>query len=232
MSQAKSLQRLQDLDQQIEGARQRLLEIDRQLNDAAEVQLAQHALDTAENQLKPLRKDAKNIEQEVDGTASKIAETEGRLYGGSVKNTKELQEMQQELEHLKNRQANLEESLFTLMMQIDQAESAVNVAQQALEAAQAAHQSQNQALVSEQKQQNEALVHLQKTRDAARTALEAATLTLYDQLKPRIRGAVVSRMQNDGTCTQCGVQQTRSIESDVRRGQLLQCSNCRRILVF
>src|SRR5690606_19989334 len=120
-----ALYHLQQIDLEILRHRKRLKEIATALGDSAVVQDAQVQLTSAQEQLKPLRTKMRNLETELQTNTQKAKSTEDRLYSGSVKNPKELQDMQLEIDSLKKRNAELEELLLEQMVLVDEAEALV-----------------------------------------------------------------------------------------------------------
>lgn len=232
MSQARQLYQLQELDDQIRQIQARLKEIHHTLHNDEAIQHAQANVEKTELALKPLRNQSKDLELDLESTTQKAEENENRLYSGAVTNTKEMQDMQNELASLKARQEKLEESMLDVMMQLETAEAAFHDAQATLEKTIKQRNAANESMLLEQENKQGKLQTLQHQREALRTNIEAAHLKIYDQLVPRTRGQAVTRMKSDGTCSLCGVQQTRTNETDIRRGNVTQCSNCRRILIF
>ncbi|MEM6285364.1 MAG: hypothetical protein AAF787_24455, partial [Chloroflexota bacterium] len=169
---------------------------------------------------------------EIDGTAAKAAGTEERLYSGEVKNPKAMTEMQMEIANLKSKQDNLEETLFELMETIEATETAIASAKTNHETLVKTQHQKNEALVAERDRKQADFEGMRATRAALHEEIGVAGVQLYEKLKPRTRGLPVAKMHNDGTCSKCGVQQNRSTESDVRRGNPAQCDNCKRILIF
>lgn len=232
MSQARTLQQLQSLDQQIREIQTRLREIDHILNNDEAIQAIQAHIEEAETTLKPLRTQAKDAELELESLTERVGEKETRLYSGAVKNPKEMQDIQQEVTALKAREDELEEAMLTLMMEVEEVEAALNDHQQSLKDTRKQRKAANEMLVIEHEQKTDKLNTLQQERQFIRNNLEPVHVKLYDQTVQRTRGQAVTHMNNDGTCSICGVQQTRSAETDIRRGNITQCSNCRRILIF
>jgi predicted nucleic acid-binding Zn-ribbon protein len=232
MSQAKTITQLHDLDTQLQRIHARLQEIDDILNNDEAVQAARTAITATENRLKPLRTESKDLELEIDTVAEKLEEAETTLYGGTVTNTKVLQDIQQEIASLKTRQESLEEKMLGMMEDIDEAETILKTQNEHLENTLRSKQHQNEALVAEQGTRQAEITQLKEKRDQVRTAIDAATLQLYDRLHPRFKDTLVARMKSDATCGRCGVQQTRTNETEIRRGNIVQCTNCQRILVF
>lgn len=214
------------------AVQKRIQEIDATLANNEAIQAAQAAVEQAEATLAPLQKRVRSLELDIEAARSKAQETEDRLYSGSVKNPKEMREMQQEITSLKTKQGELEEETLFIMEQIDDAETALAQSQAELERVTRAQGHQHEALVLERDHKNGELDTLQGKRAQAIASADPKGLQLYEQLKPRTRGLPVARMSNDGICGLCGVQQDRATENAIRRGTLTQCNNCRRILIF
>jgi len=232
MSQANKLKELQKTDDRIQQTQQRLEEIHTLLHDDQAVTAARNAIAQTKAKLQPLRTRAKDLELEIESTTNKASETEQILYSGKVKNTKEMEDMQAEVASLKERQDRLEETMLDLMLEIETAENDLENQETALDKLLTNRGHQSDALTAEQATREKELAQFKTTREQVREDIEAEHLQRYDRLQKRVRGEVVARMNNDGTCDKCGVQQTRTVETDVRRGNVAQCSTCQRILVF
>jgi predicted nucleic acid-binding Zn-ribbon protein len=230
MSQALALYHLQQIELAIARGEKRLGEIAGALTDDAEVGAARTVAGAAARAVSPLRAKVRDLELEIQTTTQKAAATEQQLYSGSVKNPKAMQEMQQEIEALKARGAQLDERLLEAMMALEEAESAQTEAEAALTATTQGWQAQHGDLLAEQTDLEAKLAALNVERDDALKAVTPASLKGYNTLKPR-RGGQPVALLNGLSCTMCGVEQTTAVVQDVRRGdKLIQCSNCGRIL--
>lgn len=232
MSELRTLNQLQEIDQQITQVEQRLQTITAILDDDSVAQTLQQQITNAETTLKPLRTRARDLELEVDTTATKADETETHLYSGKVKNPKEMQEMQQELGLLQERQATLEEALLELMSEIEEQEDHLGDLNTKLEKQRKAREAENEMLVLEREAKQGNLVQLRDQRQKTADSISPSVITLYNQLRQRTRGTPIAQMSREGICARCGVKQNRSDETNVRRGILTQCNNCRRILLL
>jgi len=232
MSQATQLTNLQRVDEKIRETEARLQEIEDTLNNDEALNSAQAALKEAEETLRPLKAKAKDLELELETTIDKAKSTEQRLYSGDVKNTKELEDMQMEIASLKSRQEQLEETTLSLMMDVDAAEETLSEREETLERTKSQRASQTDAMITERGAKQTQLEDLRDRRQSIRENIDEENLSLYDRLHKRTRGSAVAKMKMDGTCSKCGVQQNRTIETEIRRGNVAQCSNCQRILVF
>ena len=232
MVNAKSLLKLQDIEQQIAAAQGRIRELDAEIGTDERLQAAQTALRSAQTALPPLQKQIRSYELDLDETRTKADGLEERLYSGAIKNPKEMQELQQEIASLKQKQHNLEDTMLTVMEDAETAEAAIEARQADLQTATRAVQDRHNLLTGERDRKAEDVKNLEKQRATTITLLSPDELKLYQQLRPRTRGLPVAKMANDGICGACGVQQNQTAQSNIRRGTLGQCANCQRILVY
>lgn len=231
MSSAKALYQLQEIDLKILRNSKRLGEIDLTLSDSKIVQVAQKAVQIAENALKPLRTKAKDLELEMQTNNTKRQTTDARLYSGMVKNPKELQEMQQEIVALKNRNDQLEEQLLEFMMSIEEAEAVLEEKQNHLQSITHEWESQHTDLLQEKTLLQTENNNLNKNRISIVQNIDPKDLKVYEGLRTKKANKPISIMQGR-SCTICGIEQTLAIQKEVIRGQsLINCVNCERILV-
>lgn len=231
MSSAKELYQLQEIDLKILRNLKRLKEIDLIIADNKVIQLAQNAVNKAENALKPLQTKNKKLGLEIQSNTTKSKATEQRLYSGNVKNPKELQEMQQEISAIKNRNEELEELLLEVMVSIEEAETLLNEKQSHLQSVTQEWESQHTHLIQEQDQLETENSTLSTERTTFAQTISPEDLKTYEDLRTKKANKPISRMEGR-SCTVCGIQLTLAVEQEVRRGHMLiNCTNCGRILV-
>ncbi|MCE1255624.1 MAG: hypothetical protein LWX83_18995, partial [Anaerolineae bacterium] len=102
MSQSLHLFSLQKIDSQIDRIDARLLEIEKILQTDRNVLEAQKKLDAALSKQKTAQRDLNLIEDEVQTNKIKQETNESSLYGGKIRNPKELQDLQKDIETRKN----------------------------------------------------------------------------------------------------------------------------------
>lgn len=221
---------LQETELAMLAHKKRLQEIETALADDEAVREAQAAVSSAEDALKPLRAHLKDLEFQMQTNRSKKQTTEQRLYSGSVKNPKQLQEMQQEIEALGRWHDELEERQLMAMLEIEEAEGDLKAKQAHLEAVTAAWQNAHQDLLAEQDERRTAFQELGQKRAELRQKADAEALAQYDGLRPR-KGNRPMAALDDRSCSVCGVEQTSVIVSQANSGQLVPCASCGRILV-
>ena len=121
MNKAKHLYELQEVDLEIQHKAEVLTQVKSQLGRDDELVAARSILDTAKKQIADLEHQQKTEDWELDDLRSKIAAVEKKLYGGSMKNPRELTGFQQELEILKAQRAEREDKLLTIMIDVESA---------------------------------------------------------------------------------------------------------------
>lgn len=231
MSQTLSLYRLQQIDSQIDRAKARLQAIQQALEDDATLRLAKETAQTAEINFKEATRGMDKAENEVQAQRIKIEQNEASLFGGTVRNPKELQDLQNDVASLKRHLVTLEDRQLEAMLAAEEAESSHTAAQSALQAAQSYWEEHNQSLTQEQTSLGKEIEKLTVERSAVHTSIPADALDLYDQLRLQRRGVAVAAIA-DNACNACGSSLTQS-EVQIARSsasQIARCPSCGRIL--
>ncbi len=232
MAQAEALFNLQKIDLEIIRDRKRLKEIASALEDDEVIFQAQKQVDNAQEQLKPLRTEMKSLELEIQSNTDKSKQSEQRLYSGNVKNPKELQDLQNEIAALKNRNEVLEDRLLEQMMIVEEAESTLEERTGTLETVTSEWEQEHQDLLTEKSNLEAAVERLLEQRTTALKNVHDDNLKLYDKMRKQKANKPISVLSGR-TCSVCGVEQTMSIEQEVKRGiELINCNNCERILAY
>ncbi len=230
MSRASSLHRLQTLDLQIDRRQARLKVIGEILGDSAAVSAARQTLSDAEANLRAARSASQRAEEEVASNRAKLEEAEKRLYGGSVHNPKELQDLQAEVESLTRFRATLEDRLLEAMVAAEAAEADQRSAEAALSQAAGQTADRDTALAAERDQLSAEVERLTAEREAALANVTQGDLALYTQVRDNRGGLAVALVQDD-TCGACGLTVAHSLRQEIRQGDnLVRCIQCGRIL--
>jgi hypothetical protein len=138
--------------------------------------------------------------------------------------------LQKEVEALKRHRTVLEDHQLEAMLANEEAESEHQVAQRALELAQAQSAVKHNDLHKEASQHQTELDHLQSERQAALPSIPADDLQLYEALRQQKRGIAVAKLAGTA-CGACGSVLNSALLSAVRSpSQLVRCERCGRIL--
>ena len=230
MSQPFKLFRLQQIDSQLDQVRSRLQEIEIALNRDEALRQAQQGAKETEESLKAGEKVLRSAEAEVKSQRLKIEQTEATLYGGKVRNPKELQDMQMEAAALKRYLTVLEDRQLEAMLALDEAEAENQAALEDLERVRAEIAQRNKDLTSEQAGLIQDVNRMEAERQAAVNGIPEEDLNLYETLRKQRRGIAVAKV-SDKTCAACGSTLSSALLHAARSpNQLTRCERCGRIL--
>jgi predicted nucleic acid-binding Zn-ribbon protein len=225
-----NLFRLQNLDSQIDSHRSRLAEVERNLAEHPELDQALATESAAHDELESARQTLRKADEETKRQQQRIAETDKTLYGGSVRNPKELQDLQEEAASLRRFLSVLEERQLQAMIQCEERENAFLAAQSKRGELEQKRAEEEKQLLEGKASIQSALATLGVQREAVLTAVSAEDLEKYNALRSSKHGVAVARLEG-GSCTGCGVAPSATRIDSARSGQeIIQCGNCGRIL--
>lgn len=230
MSQPRQLYQLQQLDTQIDNSLARLNEIDKILSDNSTVQQAKIKLQKAEKNQQQAQIALKHAEQDVESQQTKISNNERALYGGAVKNPKELEDLQLESGALKRHLETLEDRLLEAMVAFEEAEQQHQQAAEYLDQCLEQAASENAELSKEQSELKAALEQLQADKAQQANTIDSESMKIYLDLRKSRAGIAVSEVIDNG-CAACGANLTAAQAQAARSpNKITQCDSCRRIL--
>ncbi len=230
MSQPFKLFRLQQVDSQLDHARARLSEIEVILGDHVVLRQAQDRARDAEAALSEARKSLHYAEQDVQAQRIKMEQAEASLYGGKIRNPKELQDLQKEVASLKRYIILLEDRQLENMLAAEEAETVFKNASLDVETVQAQAAEQQAGLNEEQKMLLNRCQGLEADRQALAGSVEVDDIRLYEQLRQQRRGIAVAKVA-DNACSACGSILTPGhVQAAYSPTQISRCAFCGRIL--
>ena len=230
MSKAETLYRLQTIDLEIDERSRRLKEVKAILEGNEELQQVRQALQDGEKKLSRQRAKLRDQELEMRSLAHKIASVEERLYGGHIKNPKELASRQEEVQYLKRRKGGLEDQVLEIMIEVEDSETSVTEQRERLARLEAEWQETQAQLSVEQSELAIRLSQLKAKRAKLQKTIEAHDLALYEDLRQRRYGQAVALLEGE-LCQSCRVTLPSRKAQQARQGkELALCSNCERIL--
>ncbi len=230
MSIAKQLYQIQEMDLEIESDEQVLAQMTAQLGENQEVVKARADFASAQEHLKELGREQKSIEWDVDDLSSKIAKLEQDLYGGTVKNPKELANLQQDVDGLKARRVKLEDRVLELMEQAGAAEAGVAAKGSELKTLEVDWGSEQKRLSADIEQLGTKLLGLKSKRQLLTDGIDSAAVKFYQELRKNKGQGIVKVEQ--GRCRGCRILLPTSELQRARGRELAQCGSCGRILFF
>ncbi len=229
MNQAGLLYQLQQMDSQRDGILKRLKEVEQRLSENAAIRTAQSQLELTKESAATWQKRLKELELERTQLKTESDTTEERLYSGRVSNPRELTDLQNKLAELKQRHESLEDPLLEAMEGVEASGQAVIEADTELAQVKAAEADRMGELLSEQGELEPQLQALNDDIEQARQKIDAGSLQTYDLLRTPPSKLAVTALSGDA-CGACGVELTTRDVQLVRRGRVVQCPTCQRIL--
>ncbi len=222
--------RLQELDLEEGKIRRRLSEIEAALGETAALRSAREAAEKARERARDLSVRQQDLELQIEGLKKKIADSERRLYSGSVRNPKELSDLQAEVASLRRRLDRLEEDLLETMIAREEAEEEDRTAQANLKRVETEWSSEQGALREEKERLEGRLEEIAADRAGLLPAIPPVDLETYRALQVAKGGLVVARVVNDA-CIGCGMEVPSARLQAAKAGDLVFCGNCERILL-
>jgi len=228
MNVARQLYQLQEIDLEIESDERTLEQVTSQLGESQTVLRAKAQLESEQQRLEELKHQQHTAEWEIDDITTRIATAEESLFGGRIKNPKELASLQHEVETFKTRRDGLEEKALEVIDQVEQAEASLAEIKSRLEGLTADWQRQQKQLAEEQARLEAAIAELKQKRQLLSEQIEPQAVELYQALK-KGKGRAVARVEQ-GICRGCRISLPTTDLQRARGSNLVQCSSCGRIL--
>jgi predicted nucleic acid-binding Zn-ribbon protein len=230
MAIAAELYALQEIDSAIDAARATLAVVEEQLGETEELTTARAAVDEHRDALRALHDSQRDIEWQVDDARSHVAAVEKKLYGGTVRNPKELEGLNDDANMLRGQLRRREDELLNHMVKVEEQETALSQAETALKEVEERWQGEQADLLGQKERLEAELAELEKSRQSQAGRVEGRVLELYDLLRDRRQGKAVVKVER-GMCQGCRISLPMSILQKARSGfDVVQCVSCERIL--
>ena len=215
----------------MDSAMARLSEAEAQLGETEELVAARELVDQRRGETHQVQERQKTLDWDAEEVRRKALEIEGKLYGGTVKNPKELEDFQADLSSLQSQLRKREDALLEVMLELEDAETALKEAQAALAEVESAWKADQASLAETQAALKGEIEALEAKRSRQLDGMDRAALSLYQTLRERRQGAAVAVVER-GLCQGCRITLPMSILQKARSGLgLVQCVSCERILL-
>lgn len=231
-----ALLEVQDHDTRLDQLRHQLAT----LPEREERAVAAAALEVTERQIAEqtgvrdeLTRQQKRIDDEVESLRDKRDGFDKKLYGGTVSNPRELQDLQEEIDALGRRITKLEDDEIEVMEQVEPVEAALAELDAAADAQRAALADAEARLEAAAAELGGTIAAETEVRNAAAAGVEAELLAQYERLRTGLGGIGIARLV--GTqCGGCHLGLSAMEAARIRKlppGEVVHCEECGRILV-
>ena len=230
MAIAAELYALQEIDSGIDVARATLAAVEEQLGETEELTAARAAVDDHREALRALHDGQRDIEWQVDDARSHVTAVESKLYGGTVRNPKELAGLNDDANMLKGQLRRREDELLNHMVKVEEQETALRQAEAVLKEVDGRWRGEQADLVGQKERLETELTELETSHQAQAERIDGRMLELYDHLRDRRQGRAVVKVER-GMCQGCRISLPMSVLQKARSGfDVVQCVSCERIL--
>ncbi len=221
---------LQEIDTDLDNAQLRINEIDDLIKNDIKIINAQKSLEKSNKRLLADNNEFNTLSDDIQTKKIKISQSEANLYNGSVKNPKELQDLQLEISSIKKTINKLEDVLLEVMIRVDQSEKILEIQNENLVNAKSKFATQSSLLQGEKNTLIEKIQGLKSKKSTIITQIDKDNQNRYETLRKLKNGLAITKLQDDA-CGACGAGLTASQRQEARSAsKLFICSSCSRII--
>jgi len=198
----------------------------------AEIKALNEKLDEKGGQARQLAGEQTDLELKQKTIEEKLKKVDKEMYGGSVVNSREVENLEKEISALRRQRAELEERILQLW-------ELVPPAQQEADALEAQIAEKKKELSVHQKKALQLKAQLEadykeKTaqRPGAAKAVSPGLLTRYEAIRKGHGGIGMGEITQKGTCSACGTLLAERTIQGAKDERVVTCDECHRLLYF
>ncbi len=222
---------LQKIDSNWEKIRRRLLQLQKAMAEPDSLRAAREQLGSTEQELHLWHSRQKDAELSAQGLADRIAQAEQKLMSGTVRNPKELDQLQANVAALKRQRSGVDEEGVNALLQVEALTAQKGQQTAALTQQEEQWSKRRVELTEEENKLKRYALQLKAQRAQLVAGLPGPDVELYEDLRKRKAGVAVATVEN-GNCSACSVRLPVGVANNVRsRAEVTYCTSCGRILV-
>ena len=231
MTATRELLELQTIDVELGKRSARLTEIAPLLGDDATLRaLAKQAKET-QARLDDALSRQKGLDDVIADYTAKIDAAEAKLYGGAVRNPRELQDLQADVAMLNRHRGEHEDTLIAVLDEVEEVGQTRTLLAERLELSTAEWRASQQSMTEEQARLRSESADLDSRRSGVVSRIPPPEVALYERARAKHPGHPVARLHS-GICDACRVGVPNRMMMEVRAGaQPSVCPNCSRVLL-
>lgn len=224
------LYELQELDWDIDRCQTRLASVEEQIEDDSALVRVRGEIEELQNTVRQLHQKQSTQTLELQAIEDRVRALDSRLYGGAVKSPREMESGFNELQMAKEQEQQAEDQLFTMMVELEEAEKGM------------AGASEEQAKMEEERGRSlvtlseervtllKQLEGLMKDRGEMVSNADPEHVVRYEKVRQTRQGYAVARVER-GMCQGCRLTLPTHEMQRLRSGsEPIQCNSCARIL--
>lgn len=222
---------LQQLDSELDRLRHEVRALQGRVGETAELAQARAAQAQAAAELHQAELALRDKELELGSLRAALAADEKKLYDGSIRQSKELQDQNLKVESEKRRLRQLEDQQLEAMAAVEQAQTNAQSAHETMTAIDRAWQLEQARLTRQIDAERAAGRQARRQRDELVARIPPELLDHYQRLMVEKRGRAVTSVEQS-LCLACRINVPQPVINRARLGAApVQCPSCGRILV-
>ena len=231
MTRSNDLWLLQETDTALESRRGSLADAQSRLGETEDLAALRERVAELRAAVRAAEAEQKDIELEADTLRAKIAPQEAKLYGGSIKNPKELKDLQADIDQLKRHLSSIEDRDLEALTAVDRAEEELQTAESDLATLDASWGEEQAELTERIERLTREIAEHEELRRERADNIAPELLRTYDRLRVAHQGRGVAKLDRN-LCMGCRISLPVNLVNRARAGSALtQCPNCERILI-
>lgn len=226
-----TLYELQQIDTRIHDLEREREALDSGAELRAQAEAMRAQVQTAHDELRRLEVELRDSELQMKTREAKKKDFEDKMYSGRVRNPKEIDDMQREVQMLSGQIDKLEDKALGLMDEVEQrratlaeSESALRQQEAQLAAVDARYNSDSARISAE-------IAGLESQRTAVGSSIPPDLLRRYDELRTK-RGNVAVVKVTSEICPGCRIALSIDTMRQLKRGARVSCDSCARMLYW
>lgn len=221
---------LQKIDSGMDRLRKRHTEIGTILKNNAEKELIDKDLQTVKSNYTDHQSLYEKFEERIKTIKVKILHSEDSLYNGGIKNPKELQDIQSEIQSLKKQSSILEDEQLEEMLIMEKIEEEEKILLQKMADFETRYNEMKRILLDEDQDILFDLTKKEQEKTASTKQISPHLLEEYETLRKSKNGVAVTSIE-ENSCLSCGATLTPSECQNAKSpSRITYCPSCGRIL--
>ena len=225
-----NLWQLQEIDSALDTRRASLEDAQARLGESDVVAAARAVVEERRAAVRSAQGTQKDLDLQAAELRGKIAPAEEKLYSGSIRNPKELRDLQEDIAQLKRQLTAIEDSDLEAIGVVEAADHELRAATAKLQAQEDAWREEQTELRDRAERMTEEVAEYERRRTDAVEGIAADLLQVYNHVRRAHQGRGVAKLDRN-LCLGCRISLPVSTVNRARAGgTLVQCPNCERIL--
>ena len=231
MSQLTLLYDLQMIDTEFLDGKARLGEVIESMKEPKALVSARALLAEKSEAHQALLAQQRDLDLQVGSIKAKLKASEEKLYSGKVTNSKELTDMQAEVQSLTRRVATAEDQILEVMSKTESAEGEKDSAETTLNDLVTKWESEAVTLNKEKNTLAVRLNALLQKRKTQIAQIDKPMFARYEKIRKKKRGLAVVTLKLGNSCSGCSLTASSQDVKAVGEGKIVYCPHCSRMIV-